>query len=63
MYSAYIHPAIRHAVTGFVKSGESLETPDSQLELPLRIVAEFVHARIRTLISEVSKEFEIFLTT
>ena len=60
MYSVYIHPT---SVTRFVKSGKSLETLDSQLELPLWIVAQFLHARVGTLISKVSKMFEIFLTT
>ena len=51
------------SVTRFVESGKSLEALNSQLELFLGIVTQFLHARIRAVVAEVSELFEVLLTT
>jgi len=50
------------SVTGDVKSGKSLETPDSQFKLSVRIIVQLLHTWIRVAFAKMSKLFEIFLS-
>ena len=59
--SELIYFVHRASITGNVESGHTLKTADSKCELLVWVTLQFLHARVRTLLAEMGKLFEIFL--